>query len=255
LQQPTQGGADWFFHQCPATSSAAQSFSIDFFGKQDEESFMAFASRQDAGRQLGQHLRNLAVDVDLIAGLPRGGVVVAAEVADMLQRPLDVIVVRKIGHPAHREFALGALAENGVVILDQTSLALNPVARADLDRVIAEETERLRDCVAKFESGHKTGFSNRNILIVDDGLATGATAEAAVLSARSLNARKIIMAAPVASPPACERLIRVADDAITLINDPDFCAVGQYYRQFLPTTDEEVLALLHRYGKSLQSTA
>jgi predicted phosphoribosyltransferase len=216
---------------------------------------MEFASRQDAGRRLGCRLRELAVNVDLVAGLPRGGVVVAAEVAQILDRPLDVIVVRKIGHPWHREFAVGALAEDGVPLFDHDSIAANPLPRSQLERIVAEETERLREYCRKFHGPGQTPLSGHSVLIVDDGLATGATAEAAVHFARARQARQIIMAAPVASTTAHERLARVADRVVTLHTDPDFCAVGQYYFRFLPTTDEEVLALLRQPHNSLPHAA
>lgn len=208
---------------------------------------MVFASRQDAGRKLGLHLLELAVEVDLVAGLPRGGVVVAAEVADVLQRPLDVIVVRKIGHPWHREFAVGALAEEGVLIVDKNAIAAMPLVGAELEEVIAEEKERLHEYCLKFQHVRKPNFAGSRVLLVDDGLATGATAEAAVYSARKKQARQIIVAVPVASSSAYERLARIADRVISCHTDPAFYAVGQYYKRFLPTTDEEVLALLHRH--------
>ncbi|HLX95550.1 MAG TPA: phosphoribosyltransferase, partial [Verrucomicrobiae bacterium] len=111
---------------------------------------MRFASRQDAGRRLGEHLCQQGIAVDLVLGLPRGGVAVAAEVAHRLHRPLDVLVVRKIGHPWHREFAVGALAEPDVIIFDETTLAEVPVPRAKLDKVVAEEMARLREYRSHF---------------------------------------------------------------------------------------------------------
>ena len=206
---------------------------------------MRFASRQDAGRQLGQHLRQQGVEVDLVLGLPRGGVVVAAEVASRLQRPLDVLVVRKIGHPWHREFAVGALAEPDVVIFDRATLAEVPVPRRQLDKVVAEEIARLREYCSHFHGSDSPVLRNKSVLLVDDGLATGATAEAAVLSAKRQGARRTTMAVPVASTSAIERLRRVADEAVALMADPGFEAVGQYYDEFSQTNDEEVLALLH----------
>lgn len=215
---------------------------------------MSFASREDAGRKLGLRLQELGLEVDLIAGLPRGGVVVAAEVADVLQRPLEVIVVRKIGHPWHREFAVGALAEDDVLILDQEVIAMVPLAGVELEAVIAEEKERLREYCLKFQPERKTGFAGRRVLLVDDGLATGATAEAAIQAARKKGAQHIIMAAPVASTNAWERLARSANRIVTCLTDPDFNAVGQYYKRFPQTTDEEVLALLRHqhadYGRA-----
>jgi len=208
--------------------------------------WMMFVSRQDAGRRLGFRLQELGVEVDVVAGLPRGGVVVAAEVAAILQRPLDVIVVRKIGHPWHREFAVGAIAEDGVLILDQDVIAAFPIDDRELEAVIAEEEGRLRQHCLKFHQDRKTHLAGRRVLLVDDGLATGATAEAAVLSARQKQAGRIIVAAPVASSGATERLRRVAGNVISCVTDPAFCAVGRYYQHFLPTTDEEVLALLRQ---------
>ncbi len=205
---------------------------------------MRFASRQDAGRRLGQHLKEQGVDVDLVLGLPRGGVVVAAEVARLLQCPLDVLVVRKIGHPMHREFAVGALAEPDVVIFDKASLSEIPVARSQLDGVVAEEIARLREYRQRFHGSNAPTLYNKIVMLVDDGLATGATAEAAVLSARKQGVRRTIIAVPVASTNAVERLRRVADDVLTLVVDPDFAAVGQYYDEFSQTSDEEVIALL-----------
>ena len=206
---------------------------------------MRFASRQDAGRQLGQYLCKQGVEVDLVLGLPRGGVVVAAEVARRLQRPLDVLVVRKIGHPWHREFAVGALAEPDVVIFDRATLAEVPAPRGQLDKVVAEEIARLREYCFQFHGPHSPVLQDKSVLLVDDGLATGATAEAAVLSAKRQGARRTTMAAPVASTGAFERLRRVADEVVTLITDSGFEAVGQYYDEFFQTNDEEVLALLH----------
>jgi putative phosphoribosyl transferase len=206
---------------------------------------MRFASRQDAGRQLGQYLRQQGVEVDLVLGLPRGGVVVAAEVARRLERPLDVLVVRKIGHPWHREFAVGALAEPDVVIFDRATLAEVPAPRTQLDKVVAEEIARLREYCFHFHGSHSPVLQDKSVLLVDDGLATGATAEAAVLSAKRQGARRTTMAAPVASTGAVERLRRVADELVTLFTDSGFEAVGQYYDEFSQTNDEEVLALLH----------
>jgi predicted phosphoribosyltransferase len=207
---------------------------------------MRFATRQEAGQSLGRYLRKSGADADIVVGLPRGGVVVAAEVARLLQRPLEVLVVRKIGHPWHREFAVGALAEGGVTLLDPHMAGEDKRVRAALDDVLAEEQARLQELQQKFHGGKKSGFKDRKILLVDDGLATGATAEAAVLSARAQGARKIFVAVPVASTSALERLMAVADGVTALIVDPEFGAVGQYYQQFAATTDEEVLALLRR---------
>src|SRR5436190_24400432 len=138
---------------------------------------MVFASREDAGQKLGRYLKEQNIRADLVLGLPRGGVIVAAEVAHILQLPLDVLVVRKIGHPWHREFAVGALAENGVVVLDEAVIGRNPLIRADLDDIIKEERERLSNYQIKFHRDGMPDLSGKAVILVDDGLATGATTE------------------------------------------------------------------------------
>ena len=203
-----------------------------------------FESREEAGRQLGQWLRERAVGADIVLGLPRGGVVVAAEVAHVLHLPLDVLIVRKIGHPLFREFALGALAEEGVVVLSKEIAKDNLGLHDQLAQVIHEEQERLKAYQARFHQGGKTGLSGKTVLLVDDGLATGATTEAAVRSAIKQGARRTIVTAPVGSPQAVERLRVVADVVKVMIVDADFEAVGRYYETFPQTTDEEVLDLL-----------
>lgn len=205
---------------------------------------MTFASREDAGKRLGCHLRELAVEVDVVLGLPRGGVIVAREVAHVLHRPLDVLIVRKIGHPFHREFAVGALAEGGVLLLDKDEIGGNPRVQSELEGVIAEESERLREYEVRFHPAGKFNLAAKRVLLVDDGLATGATTEAAVESARRQDAARVSIAAPVASTNAVGRLNHVADEIITLLVDPDFEAVGSYYQSFSQTSDEEVLEAL-----------
>jgi len=214
------------------------------FRRKKADGMVMFASREDAGRQLGRHLKEKGVQADLVLGLPRGGVVVAAEVAHALHLPLDVLIVRKIGHPLHREFAVGALAENGVVVLDEEVIERSPILRAELAEIIEEEQERLRSYQARFHPKLSPDVCGKSLLLVDDGLATGATTEAAVRSVRKQNARRIVVAAPVASTNAVERLDRVADQIEVLFVDPDFDAVGRYYEAFSQTTDEEVLELL-----------
>ena len=205
---------------------------------------MSFASRQDGGQKLGRYLVNEGVEVDVVAGLPRGGVIVAAEVSRMLQRPLEALVVRKIGHPLHREFAVGALAENDVVVLDQKSIDSTQTTQAKLTDVIQEEKERLSEYQLRFHHDRKVDFCGKNVLIVDDGLATGATMEAAVLSARKQGAQKVIVAAPVGPRSAILRLERVADRVFTVISDPGFEAVGAYYQSFPQIEDDEVVNVL-----------
>ncbi len=210
---------------------------------------MRFSSRQEAGRELGRRLVQSGLAVDWVLGLPRGGVVVAAEVARALRRPLGVLVVRKIGHPQHREYAVGALAEGGICRLAESIAGGPRPLRAALVSVLAEERGRLQEYQEKFHRGKMPDYAGQNLLLVDDGLATGATAEAAVASARQSGARHIFMAVPVASPGAVRRLAAACDGVTTLVTDPEFAAVGQYYAEFLPTRDAEVLALLSAGGE------
>jgi len=205
---------------------------------------MTFASRTEAGQRLGRYLVEQNVQADLVLGLPRGGVVVAAEVAQILKCPLDVLVVRKIGHPGHREFAVGALAEESTLVLDEEVINRTGVSPADLQAVLAEETARLTEYQARFLRANRPLPKDKIVLIVDDGLATGATAEAAVRSAKNRGAAQVIVAAPVASDNAVQRVGRVADKVIALLVDPEFDAVGRYYRSFPQTSDEEVQAIL-----------
>ncbi len=205
---------------------------------------MTFASRQEAGQRLGQYLSQLNLETDLVLGLPRGGVIVAAEVAKVLARPLDVLVVRKIGHPWHREFAVGAMAEDGTVIVDDEAAQRTGVQPADLQEVIAEERRRLMEYRAKFHRPDRPELNGRSVLIVDDGLATGATAEVAVRAAKAQNARAVAVAAPVASETAVERLAKLASQVLAVLIDPEFDAVGRYYASFPQTTDAEVQQIL-----------
>lgn len=193
---------------------------------------------------LGRRLLELGVGADVVCGLPRGGVVVAAEVARVLQCPLEVLVVRKIGHPLHREFAVGALAEGDVLLLDEKNIGSSRSVRAQLVDIIREEKERLSQYQRKFHQDSNVDFRNRTVLLVDDGLATGATMEAAVLSAQRRGARKTIVAVPVTSNSAVQRLKNLAGEVFALIVDPHFEAVGADHTTFPQTTDEEVLNLL-----------
>jgi predicted phosphoribosyltransferase len=162
----------------------------------------------------------------------------------VLDRPLDVVIVRKIGHPFQREFAVGALAEGGVVVLDEKVLGTDAMVHAELGRVIEEERERLITYQGRFPHPELSGMAAKSVLVVDDGLATGATTEAAVRSALQRGASRVTVSAPVASSHAVERLRRVAHAVEVMIVDAGFEAVGRYYKVFPQTTDEEVLEVL-----------
>lgn len=207
---------------------------------------MTFASRRDAGVKLGNYLSEEGLQVDLVLGLPRGGVVVAAEVARILDAPLDVLVVRKIGHPRHREFAVGAIAEPDIVILDREVLERTHVHRDELRQIIDEEQQRLREYQAVFERNQPPDITDKSVLIVDDGLATGSTMEVAVQSAHQRNAAEVSVAVPVASSSAFERIQAAGARVYALIVDPEFDAVGRFYDTFAQVEDEEVVELLRQ---------
>jgi putative phosphoribosyl transferase len=207
-----------------------------------------YPSRAAAGHELGRVILKRGICPTITLGLPRGGVVVAAPVAHELKCPLDCLVVRKLGHPKQPEFAVGALAEGGVIVLDHFALKRNHVNPRDLDWVIAAESRSLRDYEAKFHPRGRVNLSGATVLIVDDGLATGLTTKAAIQSVRQQEAREVIVAAPVGSTHAVQRLSGLVDDLIVLTVDPEFTAVGQYYADFPQTEDAEVVALLNLDG-------
>ena len=205
---------------------------------------MMFASRKEAGERLGEYLHESGTVADLVLGLPRGGVVVAAGVAHELKLPLDVMVVRKIGHPLQPEFAVGALAEPDSVFLNDETLDEFPVPKAVLDKIIEAQKASLLEYRLRFHLHHMPDLEGKAVILVDDGLATGATAEVAAMSARKQHAGRIMVAAPIASTNAVERLRHVADDVKILSEEYDFQAVGQFYDEFSQTIDKEVISLL-----------
>jgi predicted phosphoribosyltransferase len=209
-----------------------------------------FASREQAGEELAAYLLEHRIVADLVLGLPRGGVVVAAPVARALRVPLDVFLVRKIGHPRHREFAIGALAEPDVVLLNSAAIEKSAVSQAELDAIIADEQECLRRYRQSFQCEQPLELAGKAVMLVDDGLATGSTMEAAVKGAHQRAASRVMVVVPVSSESARASLARSSDEIHVLETDPGFEAVGQYYTDFAQTTDEEVIALLRRQSAS-----
>jgi len=208
-----------------------------------------FRDRIDAGRHLAALL---AERVDLtgqdvvVLGLPRGGVPVAAEIARTLHAPLDVIVVRKLGHPDQPEYAIGAIGEEGVRVLTSGSRMVSP---GQLERIAGIESAELDRRVRQLRGDRPpVPLHGRTALIVDDGIATGATAAVACQVARARGAIRVVLAAPVAPPAAVADLARVADEVIAVMTPGGFQAVGAWYDDFSATTDAEVAALLAAAG-------
>jgi putative phosphoribosyl transferase len=183
----------------------------------------------------------------VVLALPRGGVPVAAAVADALHAPLDVFVVRKLGVPGHEELAMGAVASGGAVVLNDHVIDRLRISREEIDAVIARE----RDEVARREVAYRTGrprpeLARHTVVIVDDGLATGATMRAALVAVRDANPAHVIAAIPVASADSCRDLADVADAVVCVATPSPFVAVGQGYEDFSQVTDDEVTRLLSR---------
>lgn len=204
-----------------------------------------YFDRTDAGRRLATYLEPLRASHPLVLGIPRGGVPVAAEVARALHAELDVCVARKLGAPQSKELAIGAVTADGARLLNEDLMAALEVSEGYL---AAETTRQLEEAQRRerwFRSGRPAhSVAGRTVVLVDDGLATGATVRAAVRSLRSRGAGRVIVAVPVGAPQACALLAREADEVICPRQPEPFGAVGAHYVHFEPVEDAEVLALL-----------
>lgn len=206
-----------------------------------------FTNRAAAGRELASLLQQFKERPDvLVLGLPRGGVPVAYEIAEALHAPLDVMVVRKIGAPGQPELAVGAIASGGVTVINEGALAWFRDSEAIERAAAAEHVELERREVAYRGARPPLNAKDRVVILVDDGAATGATMLAAIRAARKLDAKKVVVAVPVASIDACRMLAEEADEMICVSTPRFFYAVGQWYKEFTQTTDEEVTRLLTR---------
>jgi predicted phosphoribosyltransferase len=205
----------------------------------------AFSDRREAGQRLADVLLPYAPRDPVVLGLPRGGVPVAFEVARRLEAPLDVCIVRKLGAPGHEEFAMGAIASGGVELLSEHTVRSLGLTREQVARVIVREREELARRERAFRDGRPAvDVQGRTVILVDDGLATGASMQAAVMALRSRRPAAIVVAVPVASSAACADIRRIADACVCLRTPEPFFGVGQWYANFGQTTDDEVRALL-----------
>jgi predicted phosphoribosyltransferase len=216
----------------------------------------AFADRTEAGRLLAEKLGEYADRDDvIILGLPRGGVPVAYEVAKRLRAPLDVFVVRKLGVPGFEELAAGAIASGGVRVLNEDVVRAIPHAEEAIEAVTAKETAELERREQIYRAGRPApDLRDRVVILIDDGLATGATMRAAVKALRQSGAAKIIVAVPVGPPDTCREIEEQADETICLSTPAFFQAVGQYYEDFSQTSDEDVRELLARAAQQLSAS-
>ena len=208
---------------------------------------MLFADRADAGRRLAEELVARRPAAPLVLALPRGGVPVAFEVAGRLDAPLDVFVARKIGAPGRPELAVGAIAEGGDPVFDPRTLGLLGLDPDDLGATVAAERTELDRRVRHYRAGRQLpDLGDHDVILVDDGLATGSTARAALRALRARGARRLLLAVPVCPADAPRRLGDDADEVVSVEAPRRFGSVGQWYADFAQTSDDEVMALLER---------
>lgn len=207
---------------------------------------MLFQDRADAGRQLAARLSRYRDRPEVVVlGLPRGGIPVAYEVARALHAPLDVFLVRKLGLPGREELAMGAIASGGIRVLNEEVVAALQIPAEVIDRVAAQEQREIdRQELAYRGDRQPPALRGRIVILVDDGLATGSTMRAALLAARQHQPARLIVAVPVGAEETCAEFEHLADEAICATTPEPFYAVGAWYRNFDPTTDDEVQQLL-----------
>ncbi|HAT1658859.1 TPA: phosphoribosyltransferase [Legionella pneumophila] len=213
-----------------------------------------FQDRYQAGQLLGDKLKSYANRNDVIVlALPRGGVPVAAMISEVINAPLDLMIVRKLGVPGHEELAFGALASNKITVYNEELLQYLQLSQKDINQVISQEENELARRNRTYR-GDKPfpDLKNKIVILVDDGIATGASMRVAVLALRKESPKKIIVAVPVAPEDMNDIMKNVADEYVCLISPLSFNAVGLWYEDFSQTEDEEVLYLLNKsYGRSL----
>ena len=207
-----------------------------------------FGDRREAGRELATLLpASLRSEDVVVLALPRGGVPVAFEIALALGAPLDVFLVRKLGTPGHPELAMGAIASGGIRVLNDEVVQYLNIRRELIDAVAEREQTELERREAAYRHGRPMpSLRNRTVILVDDGLATGSTMKAAVAAVKHEEPKRVIVAVPVGAPDTCQALRTLADEVICARMPTSFAAVGQWYRDFSQTTDEEVMDLLEK---------
>jgi predicted phosphoribosyltransferase len=210
----------------------------------------SFVDRREAGAELALHLRQYAGRDDVVVlALPRGGVPVAFEVARALDASLDIFVVRKLGLPGYGELAIGAIASHGVRVLNEDVVRHFDVPAGVIDAIALEEQAELERREREYRAGRPpVDVDGKIVILVDDGLATGATMRAAVQAVRRLTPARVVVAVPVGSPSTCEEFNDVTDETVCARTPESFSAVGQWYGDFSQTTDAEVRALLNEHA-------
>jgi putative phosphoribosyl transferase len=205
---------------------------------------MRFRNRAEAGRLLAVRLAHLRADQPVVLGLPRGGVPVAAEIAAQLDAELDIVLVRKIGAPDREELAVGAVGEDGVTVKNGAVLRELGLSWSDLAGQVARERDEVARRAVSLRSSPRPDLHGRTAIVVDDGIATGATVLAALRVVRRLGAARVVLAAPVAPPESLHVLAPMADEVVCAVTPRDFMSVGQWYVDFEQVPDDDVRELL-----------
>jgi putative phosphoribosyl transferase len=213
-----------------------------------------FKDRRDAGKQLAQELLAYAGRSDVIVlALPRGGVPVAYEVARTLNAPLDIFIVRKLGLPGHEELAIGAIASGGIRVLNHDIVQGLKIPQTMIDTVTRQELQELERRERAYRGDRPPpDIRGRTVILIDDGLATGASMRAAIAALRAQNPARIVVAVPTAAPETCAAFESEVDEVICAMTPEPFYGVGRWYEDFSQTTDEEVRALLEQAARQLQ---
>ena len=213
---------------------------------------MRFRNRIEAGKKLAEELQDYVSQDVIVVAIPRGGVVIGYEVALQLSSPLDIVIPRKIGAPGNPEFAIGAVTEDGTIVLNKQADAILGISEEYLEKTTEREISEIARRAAIYRHGAQPEpLKGKTVIIVDDGLATGATMGAAVASIRKRGASKIVVAVPVAPPDAIIKLSKDVDKIICPVVYESFYAIGQFYDDFNQVEDDEVIRLLEQNRKEI----
>lgn len=207
-----------------------------------------FTDRHDAGEQLAAELRERGVEADVVLGIPRGALPVAREVADALDAPLDIVVAKKLGAPGNPEYAIGAVASDGSLYVDEEAVERLGVDEAYVEAERERAAETAREKERTYRQGSGVDLAGKRVVVVDDGVATGATARACLRLVREAGASRVVLAVPVGPPDSLDELADECDEVVAISEPAHFGAVGSHYRDFSQVTDEEAIAYLRGEG-------